>query len=63
MKMHLLILEFVALYIYGVRLVSLIVLSIGSPNQCFVNKVDELNESVPMDVDIVVVVKAQDDRD
>ena len=38
---------------------SLIVLSIGSPNQCFVNKVDELNETVPMDVDRVVVVKAQ----
>ena len=49
--MHLLILEFVALYIHGVQLVSLIVLSIGSLNQCFVNKVDELNESVPMDVD------------
>ena len=61
MKMHLLILEFVALYILGVHLVSLIVLSIGSPNQCFVNKVDELNESVPMDVDRVVVVKARDD--
>ena len=42
MKMHLLILEFVALNIRGVQLVSLIVLSIGSPNQCFVNKVDEL---------------------
>ena len=38
---------------------SLIVLSIGSLNQCFMNKVDELNESVPMDVDRVVVVKAQ----
>ena len=37
----------------------LIVLSIGSPNQCFVNKVDELNKSVPMDVDRVVV-KARD---
>ena len=44
MKMHLLILEFVALYIHGVQRVSLIVLSIGSPNECFVNKVDELNE-------------------
>jgi hypothetical protein len=54
MKMHLLVLEFVALYIRGVQLVSLIVLSIGSPNQCFVNKVDKLNESVPMDVDMVV---------
>jgi hypothetical protein len=54
--MHLLILEFVALYIRGVQLMSLIVLSIGSPNQCFVNKVDELNESVSMDVDRVVVV-------
>ena len=61
MKMHLLILEFVALYIHGVQLVSLIVLSIGSPNQCFMNKVDELNESVPIDVDRVVVVKAWDD--
>ena len=63
MKMHLLVLEFVALYIHGVQLVSLIVLSIGSPNQCFVNKVDELNESVPMNVDRVVVVKAQDDME
>jgi hypothetical protein len=43
--------------------VSLIILSIGSPNQCFVNKVDELNEGVPMDVDRVVVVKAQDDME
>jgi hypothetical protein len=59
MKMHLLVLEFVALYIYGVLLVSLIVLSIGSSNQCFVNKVDDLNESVTIDVDRVVVVKAQ----
>ena len=42
---------------------SLIVLSIGSLNQCFVNKVDELNESVPMDVDRVVVVKARDDME
>ena len=42
---------------------SLIVLSIGSPNQCFVNKVDELNESVPMDVDRVVVVNARDDME
>jgi len=63
MKMHLLVLEFVAFYLRGVQLVSLIVLSIGSPNQCFVNKVDELNESVPMDVDRVVVVKAQDDME
>ena len=63
MKMHLLVLEFVALYIRGVQLVSLIVLSIGSPNQCSVNKVDELNESVPMDVDRVVLVKAQDDME
>ena len=39
---------------------SLIVLSIGSLNQCFMNKVDELNESVPMDVDRVVVIKARD---
>jgi hypothetical protein len=63
MKMHLLVLEFVVLYIYGVQLVSLIILSIGSLNQCFVNKVDELNESVPIDVDRVVVVKAQDDME
>jgi hypothetical protein len=49
MKMHLLVLEFVALYIHGLQLVSLIVLSIGSSNQCFVNKVDELNESIPME--------------
>jgi hypothetical protein len=63
MKMNLLILEFVALYIRGVQLMSLIVLSIGSPNQCFVNKIDELNESVPMDVDRIVVVKARDDME
>ena len=63
MKMHLLVLEFVALYLRGVQLVSFIVLSIGSPNQCFVNKVDELNESVPMDVDRVVVVKTRDDME
>jgi hypothetical protein len=43
--------------------VSLIVLSVGSPNQCFVNKVDELNESVQIDVDRVVVVKAWDDME
>ena len=61
MKMYLLVLEFVALYIHGVQLVSLIVLSIGSLNQCFVNKVGELNESVLIDVDRVVVVKAWDD--
>ena len=58
--MHLLILEFVAFYLRGVQLVSLIVLSIGSLNQCFMNKVDELNQSAPMDVDKVVVDKAQD---
>ena len=63
MEMHFLILEFMAFYLRGVQLVSLIVLSIGSPNQCFVNKVDELNESVPMDVDRVVVVKARDDME
>jgi hypothetical protein len=62
-KMHLLLLEFVSLYIRGVQPVSLIVLSIGSLNQCFVNKINELNESVPMDVDRVVVVKAQDDME
>jgi len=61
--MHLLVLEFVALYIHEVQLVSFIVLSIGSPNQCFVNKVNELNESVPMDMDRVVVVKARDDME
>jgi hypothetical protein len=43
--------------------VSLIVLSIGSSNQCFVNKVDELNESVLVDVDRVVLVKAWDDME
>jgi hypothetical protein len=63
MKMHLLVLEFVALYIHVVQLVSLIVLSIGSQNQCFVNKVDELNESVPMDVNRVVLVNAQNDME
>jgi hypothetical protein len=63
MKMHLLVLEFVALYFRGVQLVSLIVLSIGSPNQCFVEKVDELNESVAMDMDKVIVVKAPDDME
>ena len=63
MKMHLLVLEFVTFYLRGVQLVSLIVLSIGSPNQCFVNKVDELNESVPMDGDRVVLVKARDDME
>ena len=42
---------------------NLIVLNIGSPNQRFVNKVNELNESVPMDVDRVVVVKARDDME
>jgi hypothetical protein len=63
MKMHLLIMEFWPFYLRGVWLVSLIVLSIGSPNQCSVNKVDELNESVPMDVDRVVVVKARDDME
>jgi hypothetical protein len=61
MKMPLLVLEFVAFYLRGVQLVSLIILSIGALNQYFVNKVDELNESVPMDVDRVIVVKARDD--
>ena len=42
---------------------NLIVLNIGSPNQRFVNKVNELNESVPMDMDRVVVVKARDDME
>ena len=61
--MHLLVWEFMALYIRGVQLVSLIILSIDSLNQCFVNNVDELNESVPMDVDNVVAVKARDDME
>ena len=42
---------------------SLIVLNIGALHQCFVNKVDELNESVPMNVDRVVVVKARDNME
>ena len=42
---------------------SLIVLNISSTNQCFVNKVDEINESVPMDVYRVVVVKARYDME
>jgi hypothetical protein len=63
MKMHLLVLDFVAFYLRGMQLVSLIVLSISSLTQCFVNKVNELNESVPMDVDRVVVIKARDDME
>jgi len=43
--------------------VSLIVLSIGSSNQCFVDKDDEVDESVLMDVDMVVVVNARDDKE
>ena len=42
---------------------SLIVLSIGSSNQCFVDKDDEVDESVLMDVDKVVVVNARDDME
>ena len=42
---------------------SLIVLSIGSSNQCFVDKDDEVDESVLMDVDMVVVVNARDDME
>ena len=42
---------------------SLIVLNIGSPNQCFVDKDDELDESAPMDVDRVVEVNARDDME
>ena len=42
---------------------SLIVLNISSTNKCFVNKVDEINESVPMDVYRVVVVKARYDME
>jgi hypothetical protein len=63
MKVYLLVLEFVTFYLREVQLVSLIVLIIGLPNQCFMNKVNELNESVPMDVDMVVVVKAQDNME
>jgi hypothetical protein len=63
MKMPLPVLELVAFYLCGVQLVSLIILSIGAPNQYFVNKVDKMNESVPMDVDRVVVVEAQDDME
>jgi hypothetical protein len=63
MKMALLVLEFAAFYLRGVQLVSLIILSISSPDQYFLNKVDELNDSVPMDVDRVVVVKARDDME
>jgi hypothetical protein len=33
MKISLLVLEFVAFYLRGVQLVSLIILSFGSPNQ------------------------------
>ena len=33
------------------------------PYYCFVNKVDELNESVPMDVDRVILVKAWNDME
>jgi hypothetical protein len=62
-KIHLLVLEFATLYIRGVQLVSLIILSIDSPNQCFVNKVNELNESVPMDVNRIIVVKTRDDME
>ena len=63
MKMHLLVLEFLTFYLHGVQLVSLIVLSIGSSNQCFVDKDDEQDESVTMDVDRVVVVNARDDME
>jgi hypothetical protein len=63
MKIPFLVLKFVAFCLHGVHLVSLIILSIGAPNQYFMNKVNELNESVPMDVDRVVVVKAWDDME
>ena len=42
---------------------SLTVLRIGSPDQCFMDKDDELDESVPMDMDRVVAVKARDDME
>jgi len=63
MKIHVLVLEFLAFYFRGVQLVSFIVLSIGSSNQCFVDKDDEVDESVLMDVDMVVVVNARDDME
>ena len=59
--MYLLVLEFVAFYIHGVQLLSLIVLIIGSPNQCLGDKDDELDESVPMDMDKAVAVNAWND--
>jgi hypothetical protein len=62
-KIPLLILEFVSFYLRGVQLMSLIILSIGSLNQYFVNIVNEQNKSVPMDVDRVVVVQARDDME
>jgi hypothetical protein len=43
--------------------VSIIVPIIGSPNECFLDKDDELDDSVPMDVDKDVVVNAQDDME
>ena len=63
MKIHLLVFEFLAFYLHGVQLVSLIVLSIASPNHCFVDKDDEQDESVTMDVDRIVVVNARDDME
>jgi hypothetical protein len=63
MKMSFLLLEFVAFYICEVQLVSIIVPIIGSPNECFLDKDDELDDSVPMDVDKDVVVNAQDDME
>ena len=54
MKMHLLVLEFVALYIHGVQLCEPY-----CPQYCFTKSV--LCE--PMDMDRVVVVKAQDDME
>ena len=63
MEMHLLVLEFVAFYLRGVQLMSLIVLSIGALNQCFVNKVNKLDESVPMEIDTDPMEVDQDLQD
>lgn len=63
MEMYLLVLEFVAFCLHGVQLMSLIVLSIGAPNQCFVNKVDKLDESVPMEIDTDTMEVDQDLQD
>jgi hypothetical protein len=63
MKYIFLFLSFWPFYLRGVQLVSLIIPSIAYPNHCFVDKDDELDESVIMDVDRVVVVNARDDME